>query len=56
MENKIKKMKLVVKKMKVKVNKEDSKNNDKKKDKRFQNWFLKQSKRKLMATNYQLLH
>ena len=27
-------------------------NNDRKNDKRFWNWFLKQDKRKLMATNY----
>ena len=41
-----------VKKMKTRVNKEDGKNNDRKNDKRFWNWFLKQSKIKLMATNY----
>ena len=52
MENKIeKKMKLVVKKMKTKMNKDDGENNDEK-IKRFWIWFLKQSKRKLMPTNY----
>ena len=57
LENKIeKKKKLVLKKMKTKVNKEDGENNDEKIKEEFLNWFLKQDKRKLMATNYQLLH
>ena len=47
-----KKMKLVVKKMKTKVNKEDGENNDEKIKEEFWNWFFKQDKRKLMATNY----
>ena len=35
-----------------KVNKEDVENNDEKIKEEFWNWFLKQDKRKLMATNY----
>ena len=42
LKNKIeKKMKLVVKKMKTKVNKEDGENNDEKIKEEFWNWFLK---------------
>ena len=39
-----------------KMNYEVGENIDKKMIKRFWKWFLKQSKKKLMATNYQLLH
>ena len=47
MDNKIeKKMKLVVKKMKTRVNKEDGENNDEKIKEEFWNQFLKQSKKK----------
>ena len=49
-------MKLMVKKIKTKLNKEDDENNDKENDKRFWSWFLKQSeeyyKRNLMVSNY----
>ena len=46
LKNKIeKKMKLVVKKMKTKVNKEDGENNDEKIKEVFWNQFLKQSKK-----------
>ena len=57
LKNKIeKKMKIVVKKMKTKLNKKDGENDDENIKEEIWNWFLKQDKRKLMATNYQLLH
>ena len=40
------------KEMKTKLNKEDGENNDEKIKEEFWNWFLKQSKIKLIATNY----
>jgi len=53
LENKIvKKMNFVVKKMKIKMNKEDGDNNDRKMLKRFWKSFLKQSKDK--KKNYEI--